>query len=481
MSFLQAHYDKLALAFAMVALLAFWFMGDLFPTSENSSNNNQSTSSSSVANAPATQRAASFIVDISDWEKELRTTIRDKYDSNDNDQLEENEEEGISAEDRAEMDDAGFYSDVHYNVPLVEIETRNPHGLMPGDRIELVENIDDPDEHGNGYLVKEIVLPDEYERISIKQLNGKMIEGDFVKSNGPFILGAKLEELALTIEVDGSQMKIPGNDVQHLNGSRRFRVIVDQNASIEHDPGSVSLITYQKRHYEESEKADVVWDNPSKSTPPYDLFTPPRIYMIKGRLLAKLPKRPEVVKPKEPFGLQLVAFKKKPYHFNLKSWGADPLLFDERTKRNQIVKVNLCYKQGKHQLEETTEQDAGKVIKILSFKEDLQKDPKTGGTRRMGTLSLLDYNLKRKVTITNLEPSNAGQFSVEIRSTLLGEETKEFSDIAAGFLFHLGGKEYRILEIDPDNRVLKVEKISNNPEDTERQTLRLGTSPALEQ
>jgi hypothetical protein len=93
----------------------------------------------------------------------------------------------------------------------------------------------------------------------------------------------------------------------------------------------------------------------------------------------------------------------------------------------------------------------------------------------------MDFKLNRKVTITNLEPSNADQFSVEIRSTLVEDETREFSDIAPGHAFQLGGKDYRILEIDPDNSVLKVEKISNNPEDTERQSLRLATSPALEQ
>lgn len=485
MPFLKEHYEKLALGLALVAFLVFGLMDFLFPASENSSDDSQSSSTSTTGNGSQTkERADPFVVDISDWQKELRTKIKDKYDSTRDDKLGEDEQEEISAEDRADMEKAGFYPSVHYNVPLVEIETLSPHGLMPGDRVEFIEDIeavDVPGEKDNGYLVKEIVLPDAYQQISITRRDGKEVEGEFVKSNGPFISGANLEELVLTVEVDGSENKIFAKDIQHLNGSLKFRVIVDQNSSIDHDPGSVFLITYQKRFHEESEDIEVVWTSPTSSKTPYDLFTPPRIYMLKGRLLAKLPKRPETVKPKEPFGLQLVAFTKMPYHFNLKSWGADPLLFDERTKRSQIVKVELCYKQGKYQLEETTEQDTAKVIKILSFEEGLETDAKTGGTRRKGTLLLMDYKLNRKVTITNLEPSNADQFSVEIRSTLVEDETREFSDIAPGHAFQLGGKDYRILEIDPDNRVLKVEKISNNPEDTERQSLRLATSPALEQ
>ncbi|MFP6901100.1 MAG: hypothetical protein VCA36_09155, partial [Opitutales bacterium] len=187
---------------------------------------------------------------------------------------------------------------------------------------------------------------------------------------------------------------------------------------------------------------------------------------------------------------QVLSFEEVPYRFNIRSWGnlkqisdsvfgADPLLFDENTRRSTPMKIGECYKQDqKLRIIKVAEEDSAKIIKILDFKVVAQTDPKKGGTRYVATLKLFDYLLAREVIMTNMGPSTAGQFTFKVGSTLpdAASETRDLTEKTTEF--EIGGREYRILKIDPASRTFLLQKLTGNQEENEQKLFRLPTSSA---
>ena len=367
------------------------------------------------------------------------------------------------------------------NSSMAEIETRNPHGLMPGDWIELSGA--DSESFNKSYLVSEIVFPEEYAEITVHRLDGPDMTGYFRKAQGKLALGADQGKLKLTIEVDGSAITIGGKDIDRVTGSRVARFALDDNSSADEVHGDFTLVVYQRLNRVQRIKKSEPWTAPpiGDDNVSYDLFTPPQIFLVNGKLSPKPPKPPESEKEKEPFGVQLTSFKNKPYRFNFRSWTeTDAQLFDERIKRSTIVQIGKCYKRGLretgYKMEETTEEDTEKTIKVTGFNVRFVKNPKTGGTRPVATLTLFDFPLRRAITIINRVPSMAGQLVIEVASTLPDtiNETQSLTETTTEFF--LGGKEYRVLKIDPSNHSLLLEKLTDNPEKNERELLRLPVS-----
>ncbi len=351
------------------------------------------------------------------------------------------------------------------NASLVHFETTNPHGLMPGDFIEIVGAV--PESFNRKYLVQEILFPEEYEDVTVTRHDGTDLAGFFKEARGKLATNAELAKVKITVEVDGSAVTVSGDAIKSMNGSRMALFALDGNQTANDLGGQLSLVCYQRQHQDRITQSRQSWIAPitGDDNVSYDLFTPPRIFVVGGKLSPEPPKAPEVIKEKEAFGVKLIAFDNTPYRFNIRSWGADPLLYDQNIKRNVIVKVGQTYKQGKNWIMPTTEEDPDKIIKITDFEVESIRDPKSGGTRNVATLKVFDFGLRKEISMTNLAPTMAGQLIIKVSSTLpdtLGE-TKDLTESSSEFF--LGGKEYRILKIDPANRNLLLEKLTDNPND----------------
>jgi len=376
------------------------------------------------------------------------------------------------------------------NTSMAEIETRNPHGLMPGDQIKLSGVV--PASFNKSFLVEEIVFPEGQEEITVFRRDGTELTGYFREAQGKLALGATRAKLKLTIDVDGSEITIKGEDVNSIIGPRFARFALDDNSSADEAHGTFRLVVFQRQYREQLVKKPEPWIPPAigDGNVSYDLFTPPRIFMVDGKLSPEPPKPPEAVKAKELFGVRLISFESKPYRYNIKSWSAtDPQLYDGQYKRNSLVQVGKCYKNGVRQtgyrIKLTTEDDPEKAIKIIDFKVKMVERkidspdggaPRTAGIRPVAILKIFDYTLQREITMTNEAPSTAGQLAITLTSTLpeTTGETKNLTEASTGFF--LGDREYRVLKIDQSTQSLLLEKLTDNPEDNEKELLRLPDS-----
>ncbi|MFP6855572.1 MAG: hypothetical protein VB980_07290, partial [Opitutales bacterium] len=212
------------------------------------------------------------------------------------------------------------------------------------------------------------------------------------------------------------------------------------------------------------------------------------------------PKGDEVMKPKVPFGIQLLSFERVPYRFYVTGWvnpeDPSPNLVLKRAQGRDIntnVKIGQFYKKGTREqgfkMQPTTESDTEKTIKVIDFKiSSFQVE--NGGTRDMGILKLLDYALgasPREVVIEvvptlgkNQKPVSAGELTIKVSSTLpetVGEN-HTLTENSTGEKFLIGGAEYHVLKIDPSIQSLLLEKRSSNSEESDQQLLRMAPSPS---
>ena len=90
-----------------------------------------------------------------------------------------------------------YLSSSDSNASIAEIETRNPHGLMPGDFIELSGG--EPEAFNKSYQVMEIPFPEAQEEITIRRRDGTVVTGYFIQSKGKLALGANPAKLKVNI------------------------------------------------------------------------------------------------------------------------------------------------------------------------------------------------------------------------------------------------------------------------------------------
>ena len=94
------------------------------------------------------------------------------------------------------------------NASIVRVETRNPHGLMPGNFVELIGAT--PETFNKTYLVREILFPEQYEEVTVRRRDGTELSGYFLEARGKLALDSNLAKLKVTVEVDGSSVTVPG-------------------------------------------------------------------------------------------------------------------------------------------------------------------------------------------------------------------------------------------------------------------------------
>ena len=218
------------------------------------------------------------------------------------------------------------------------LDTLTPHGLMPGDEVTLSGA--EPDSFNRSFQVVAIRMPEPYDPIEVMLKDGSLLTGEL----------RKVEQRELTkdwaksthgmeISVAGQEdpAKVPFSEVKHLRGSKSVVLEAPDASRGDSAYGEIELVVYRERALASPKKGRgrIEWINETNATsrsedePPYDLFTPPVLYVIEGVITPTLPEKPKAVKPPEPFGLRLAAFEQVPYRFTIRGWAGDtPYLTD---------------------------------------------------------------------------------------------------------------------------------------------------------
>ncbi len=384
------------------------------------------------------------------------------------------------------MGSGGLVESLVGQAGIATLETRNPHGLMPG--MKIIVSGANPESFNGNFVVKSIEMPEGGDEVRIILKGGEVVEATFSGSDQPSLeVNWKEARGGIRIRGAGDRKIVPLAEIESLEGSR---ILTFESADITdvEAGGDLKLIAYQQRGAtkETVEPASgKVWlknKEAPEGEPSYDLFTPPQIYVIKGRLTTRLPKEKAPEKPPEEFGLQLSKFDKVPYRFRIRSWtGNTPVLEDlsmelpagsGRFVRNPIranvpYKLNPSYKPGLPSLIPTTVDDSTKLIMVEAFVVQQVRDPKTGGIRPVGRVMLKDFTLPAKSFEINsfMESTHAGQFNIVVASVMKdfrGEE-HAFKENAKGTTFSLNEREYSILEIDLNRTRVKLQKKALDP------------------
>ena len=372
------------------------------------------------------------------------------------------------------------------------METKIPHGLMPGDIVTIYGAT--PEFFNGNFTVETILLPESNSEARLLLSDGNTISGWFKQSGAPE-LDRKWHSQAgsLSIRTDEGVREIRITELEQLWGSTTFTMAAKSSGDEEAE-GDFSLIAYQGRggpgRQIESTSGGKWVDASStkKGDPTYDLFTPPVLYVVNGRLETSLPEDAKTVKSPEAFGLRLAAFEKVPYRFRIRSWiGKTPYLEDLRREfppgsgrfvRNRLelrvpYKENPNYKPGFPSLIPTNVEDTNKMIMVNYFAVQQVRDPRTGGVRSVGRAMVKDFRLLVKPFEINsfMEETHAGQYRISVESTLkkFAGEKFTFEENATGTQFHLGQRDYKILEMDLIKSRVHLEKQALDPPELQRE------------
>lgn len=379
------------------------------------------------------------------------------------------------------------------------METKTPHGLMPGDIVTISGAT--PEFFNGNFTVETILAPESNDETRLLLFDGNTILGRFKKSGTPELDRKwRSQTSSLSILTDKSVQEIRMADLEQLWGSKIFTMAAKSSYN-EDAEGDFKLIAYQNRSrtVRKIESASggkwVDISSPKKGDPSYDLFTPPVLYVINGRLETSLPEAAKAVKPPEEFGLRLAAFEKVPYRFRIRSWiGETPYLEDLRREfppgsgrfvRNRLelripYKENPTYKPGSPSLIPTDVEDASKMVMVNYFAVQQVRDPRTGGVRSVGRAMIKDFRLSVKPFEINsfMEKTHAGQYRITVEPTAreFAGEKFSFEENATGTQFHIGRRDFKILGIDFNNSKVHLEKQALDPPELQREWL-ISTTP----
>ena len=378
----------------------------------------------------------------------------------------------------------------------ISLETKIPHGLMPGELV-IIDGAE-PDFFNGNFTVETILLPENYTEVVLLLSSGKTISGK-LKQSGAKELNREWRFATgfLSVRTKEGDQDVRIAELEQLWGSTML-TIASENDNEGESGGDFVLSTYQKRGdvAEKSESASggkwIEGSSPKEGEPSYDLFTPPVLYVVNGRLETSLPEEAKPEKPPEEFGLRLVAFEKVSYRFRIRSWiGETPYLEDllhefpagsGRYVRNRLqvgvpYKENRNYKPGTPSLLQTNTEDPDKMIIVNAFAVQQVRDPKTGGIRPVGRAMVKDFRLLVKPFEINsfMDETHAGQYRIAVESASKDVPVEKFTfeQNATGDSFRLALRDYKILEIDIPKSRVHFEKQAMDPPELQRKWLSL--------
>ena len=376
------------------------------------------------------------------------------------------------------------------------METKTPHGLMPGDIVTIHGAT--PEFFNGNFTVKTILLPESNSEARLLLSDGNTISGRF-KQSGALELDRKWHSQtgSVSIRTDEGVREIRITELEQLWGSTTFTMDAKSSGDEEAE-GGFRLIAYQDRGGAARRIASTSggkWvdvSSPKKGDPTYDLFTPPVLYVVNGRLETSLPEAARTVKPPEDFGLRLAAFEKVPYRFRIRSWiGETPYLEDLRHEfplgsgrfvRNRLelrvpYKENPNYKPGFPSLIPTNVEDTNKMIVVNYFAVQQVRDPRTGGVRSVGRAMIKDFRLSGKPFEINsfMKETHAGQYRISVESTSKDNSAEKFTfdQNSTKTPFRLAMRDYKILEIDLIKSRVHLEKQALDPPELQREWVAL--------
>ena len=365
---------------------------------------------------------------------------------------------------------------------------------MPGDIVLI--NGAYPEIFNGNFTVETILLPESNNEARALLADGNTLSGR-IKQSGAAELSRKwrVKGGALSFRTDDDEHEIRISELEQLWGSTTFTMLT-KSLSTEEAEGDFSLTVYQRRGGSRKKIESTSggkWVDVSsadKSDPAYDLFTPPVLYVINGRLETSLPEAAKIEKPPEAFGLRLTSFEKVPYRFRIRSWIGDfPYLEDlqhehppgsGRFVRNRLAlrtpyKQNPNYKPGSPSLIPTNIEDEDKIVMVNFFAVQQVRDPRTGGVRTVGRAMIKDFRLSIKPFEINsfMEQTHAGQYRMTVESTTseFAGEKFSFEENATGTKFIIGRRDFKILEIDLNNSKVHFEKQALDPPELQREWL----------
>ncbi|MBT3568104.1 MAG: hypothetical protein HN494_04585 [Opitutae bacterium] len=378
----------------------------------------------------------------------------------------------------------------------ITLETKTPHGLMPGELV-IIDGAE-PDFFNGNFTVETILFPEDYTDVALLLSSGKTISGK-IKQSGAKELNREWRFATglLSVRTKEGDQDVRIAELEQLWGSTML-TIASENDNEGESGGDFVIATYQKRGdvAEKSESASggkwIEASSPKEGEPNYDLFTPPVLYVVNGRLETSLPEEAKPEKPPEEFGLRLVAFEKVSYRFRIRSWiGETPYLEDllyefpagsGRYVRNRLqvgvpYKENRNYKPGTPSLLQTNTEDPDKMIIVNAFAVQQVRDPKTGGIRPVGRAMVKDFRLLVKPFEINsfMNETHAGQYRIVVESASkdVPAEKFTFEQNATGDSFRLALRDYKILEIDIAKSRVHFEKQAIDPPELQREWLSL--------
>ena len=360
-------------------------------------------------------------------------------------------------------------------------ESDVPMSLMPGDKISFLEN---KNNESNFTQVK-IIRIDFKRRMSLVVYlkDGTEFEGTVKSKEGvTFNLNWRKSNQPILLD-DGNKIRsIPSRDIVRVLGRPKYSL--EKDADIRKLIKSpVSFFQHNlKKPYTESTAKTTEWRhlNRDSNESIYDLFTPPLIYIIDGKLTTTLPEA-EVEEEKEKFGATLLSFERKSYRFRLSSWiGNNPYLEDtylsekfgipvrKRLEVNRSYKLVQSPKRGQSSLIAVDSNSSEKLITLKYFAVQ-QVPQKTGGVKPVGRALLIDHSVKDEPFELNsiMTEIDLGQFEVNLSFELDDKEELlvNLSEKDEGREIEYYGRKFKILRWDTARKSLVISKqIGLSPE-----------------
>lgn len=355
------------------------------------------------------------------------------------------------------------------------IEFSGIHSLMPGNYVSFLESNGSVD---SKQIIRQIIFQ-RRANTSVALKDGTIFEGR-LGNTADIRLGIdwKSERRTFSINHSRGTQSIASEEIEYFSGNHK--IVLDKTEK--NSDGNYKLSFYQNKEIIPTEAS--ILERPRWQQTPadanasiYDLFTPPIIYLVEGKLSTSLPEEPLPEAKKEPFGMELIKFSNEPYAYKLVSWiGNTPYFEDANTKKSagslenirNRLEVGIPYKKaidrkpGQPSLVATEMEDKDKLLTIEYFTVEQVKDSRTGGYKNVGRALVKDHKLGVKPFEINslMEEVFAGNVKIEVRLTLDDLEGKTFSFTTddAGISFDFSERIYTVIEINEDSKSILVRK-----------------------
>lgn len=358
-----------------------------------------------------------------------------------------------------------------------------PIGLMPGDFINFSDPKNDQNLTGVGIVSVEFGRRSE---VVVNLLDGSSVNGTVKSKEGLKIKKDWRKSNEILLIDDGEKtVSIPHRQIKRLIGTPKYYVRKDFNFKKLKD-ADISFYQKVKEAYPLTNLNKISsWDHLQIDSNQsfYDLFTPPLIYLIDGKLTTSLPTI-EAEEEVEPFGFSVISFTEKPYRFVLKSWiGNSPYLEDivlsEKFGSNARTRLEV---NGSYRIAESPQRGQPTLIKVeaddptklltLNYFTVQQVPQKTGGVKPVGRALIEDKTVSDEpFEINSLMPEvYLGQFDLKVEILLEDKDKLELTltEVDEGRIIEYYGRKYKILKINLEKKSVLISK-------------QVGLSPELEE